>query len=289
MTAQPQQPTPQRPSSDYQALVMLLAKTASSLERIADALDRMAIASAPAAPDYRRSLAEYPGFDWSTIGAQVIAGDEFGPTTLEQGGYQYTRRSPQNKFGEAIWYSRPLGRDAEGKVKYARLITFTKPAEAEPVPGRVARAVGEAMERKGQGGQPQGIAPTPTPTIAPTAPPKTQAAQTGQAQGTAPTAPTKPSQTPPPPAPEAPRAIAKGEKDVNKIAAALGGGATMDDVLAALNGSNGPALFWTACRNWLVSKPLTDRIVHEHTDTNRITNWGGALAALKDAIAADPF
>jgi hypothetical protein len=111
----------------------------SHLARIANALEQLAIASAPKAPNYRRTLAEFSDFDWGSIGATVTASDNDGPTSISRDGFIWTRRSPQNKFAEAIWFSRATGeRDEEGNARYARLITFTAPAEAEPLPRKLA-------------------------------------------------------------------------------------------------------------------------------------------------------
>lgn len=106
------------------------------LNRIAQALETIAMSNAPA-PNFVKPIGAYATFDFTTIGAIVKARDSNGPTELEWGGYTWTRRSPQNKFGEAIWFSRAIGKDAEGNVKYARLITFKKMTEAEPLPRKV--------------------------------------------------------------------------------------------------------------------------------------------------------
>jgi hypothetical protein len=108
------------------------------LTRLADAADRM-IAST--SPNFKRSLPEFAGFDWASISATVIQSDEYGPSSVEHAGKLYTRRSPQNKFGEAVWFSRADGKDENGETKYVRLITFAKTAEAEPLPNRTANAI----------------------------------------------------------------------------------------------------------------------------------------------------
>lgn len=122
----------------------------SLLNRIAVALESIALTNAPA-PNFVKPIAAYADFDFTAIGALVRQRDAHGPTELEWGGYLWTRRSPQNKFGEAIWFSRATGKDAEGNVKYVRLITFKKMGEAEPLPRKV-----EAMvERKAPNEQPE--------------------------------------------------------------------------------------------------------------------------------------
>lgn len=113
-----------------------------ALGRIAAALEVLARAGGPG-PEMNmvRPLADYPGFDWGGIDASVVRADEFGPTHVEYGGYIYTRRSPQNKFAEAIWYSRATGKGEDGTTTYARLISFKKMAEAEPLADKVIQAV----------------------------------------------------------------------------------------------------------------------------------------------------
>lgn len=111
------------------------------LTRIADALERIASAGKPTAPDYIRPLAEYAGFDWPSINASVVQQDADGPTHVEWGGMLFTRRSPQNKFDPAIWYSRSIGRNEEGGAEYLRLITFREFKEADALPGKVAQQI----------------------------------------------------------------------------------------------------------------------------------------------------
>jgi hypothetical protein len=113
------------------------------LDRIARALETIALSNAPA-PNFVKSIEAYSGFDFTSIGALVKGRDQNGPTELEWGGYSWTRRSPNNKFGEAIWFSRAIGKDAEGNVKYSRLITFKKMSEAEPLPRKVEALVEES-------------------------------------------------------------------------------------------------------------------------------------------------
>lgn len=121
-------------------LISLLAAQTASLNRIALALEAIALTNAPA-PNFVKPIELYADFDFTAIGASVKGRDANGPTELEWGGYLWTRRSPQNKFGEAIWFSRATGKDPEGQVKYARLITFKKLTEAEPLPRKVEAIV----------------------------------------------------------------------------------------------------------------------------------------------------
>jgi hypothetical protein len=114
-----------------------------ALERIAEAVERLAPATT-AAPSYTYPLESFTSFDWSSIGATVVQSDQYGAAIVNWKGQQYVRRSPSNKFGEAIWFSRCVGKDDSGENRYERLVTF-KPlskTEVEPVPEKVRRLVG---------------------------------------------------------------------------------------------------------------------------------------------------
>lgn len=115
------------------------------LTRIADALERLSNGGEPVAPDMRRPISEFSHFDWASIGASVVSSDNDGPTHVEYGGTLWTRRSPQNKFGAAIWFSRASGgKDADGNVKYLRLITFQEIHDADPIGKKAAELVHKA-------------------------------------------------------------------------------------------------------------------------------------------------
>lgn len=86
------------------ALLAVLASIDQRLEALVEA-------GASTAPNYQRRLADYVGFPWPAIGAAVLETDEFGPAAVEWRGMRYTRRSPQNKFDAAIWFSRAAGYD----------------------------------------------------------------------------------------------------------------------------------------------------------------------------------
>lgn len=107
-------------------------RQAAALERMAIALERLAPEAG--APNLQKPIAEFKGFDWSTIGASVVQRDQYGAAVVEWGGKQFTRRSPDNKFGAAIWFSRSTGeKDEQGRNQYERLITFKVLHEAEPI------------------------------------------------------------------------------------------------------------------------------------------------------------
>lgn len=124
----------------FERLLALLGDIACSLEAIERALR-------PEAPNYKRPIEEFPTFDWASIGARVLKVDQYGVAQVEHGDQVYTRRSPENKFGEAIWFSRPEGKDADGNTRYVRLITFRRFGDAEPI-SRKAEALVVAAQPK---------------------------------------------------------------------------------------------------------------------------------------------
>lgn len=94
-------------------------------------------------PRLTRGLAEFAGFDWSTIGATVLEEDEDGPALVQHGPHRYTRRSGAGKYGQAIWFSRYVGNNDDGTKKYHRLVTFKDYDRAEALPSQVAEALPE--------------------------------------------------------------------------------------------------------------------------------------------------
>lgn len=121
----------------------LMAANNALLATISRQLDRMAQQSAPLSPGYRRDLSEFARFDWSSIGAQVVREDGQGAATVEWNQQRFIRRSGSGKFGKAIWFSRPLGKDDDATT-YARLITF-KDSEAEPLAVEVPAPASKAQ------------------------------------------------------------------------------------------------------------------------------------------------
>jgi len=111
----------------------LLAGLFEQITQISKHLGDISEYMAPAAPNWTHDLTDFASFDWLSIGAAVTKEDDYGPATVEWRGKQYTRRSPQNKFGAAIWFSRPSGKTEDGSVKYERLITFRPFSDAEPI------------------------------------------------------------------------------------------------------------------------------------------------------------
>jgi DdrB-like protein len=122
----------------------ILQMIAASLQGVESHLRQIAISSNPA-PNYQRTLSEYPGFDWSSIGATVLKEDSDGVSVVEWNGKTFTRRSANNKYPEAIWFSRPAGKDADGNLRYERLVTCKRPSEAEPIAAKAKRAISSTI------------------------------------------------------------------------------------------------------------------------------------------------
>ncbi len=118
----------------------ILQMIAESLQGVESHLRQIAISSNPA-PNYQRPLSEYADFDWPSIGASVLNRDDDGVTAVEWNGQVFTRRSPNNKFDAAVWFSRHLGSDSDGNKRYARLITFRALSDAEPIASKAKKAI----------------------------------------------------------------------------------------------------------------------------------------------------
>ena len=118
----------------------ILRVIAASLQGVESHLRQMAVSSNPA-PNYQRPLSEYPTFDWSSIGAIVLNRDDDCVTAVEWNGQVFTRRSPNNKFAEAVWFSHHLGQDSDGNKRYARLISFKALSDAEPIAAKAKKAI----------------------------------------------------------------------------------------------------------------------------------------------------
>jgi hypothetical protein len=102
-----------------------LQMIAESLQGVESHLREMAVSSNPA-PNYRRPLSDYRDFDWASIDAIVLKEDRDGATEVEWNGQAFTRRSPENKFDAAIWFSRCVGKDADGcDLKHRMAVTAT--------------------------------------------------------------------------------------------------------------------------------------------------------------------
>lgn len=112
-------------------IIPLLESIARSLERIALSLESSQ--KEKPAPNYQKRLEEFKNFDWSAIGAEVEKVDNFGVATVIWEDRRFIRRSPENAYGAAIYFSRLIGKDAEGRNRYERLIIFKPDPEVSPI------------------------------------------------------------------------------------------------------------------------------------------------------------
>lgn len=116
-----------QPMTDFEMQLLTV------LDRIARGVETIAMSNAKD-PAFVKPLADYRDFDWSTIGATVTEHDRDGAKVVEWGGYNWMRRNPSNNFGDAIFYTRSVGKDpATGNNKYARLITFKAPGKVKAI------------------------------------------------------------------------------------------------------------------------------------------------------------
>lgn len=130
----------------YNAIYNLLSQMNDSLRQLVEsagqtqrsigrALATSGRPSGDAAPNLSKPLADYPTFDWGTIGATVIDSDRDGATTVEWKNRQFTRRRGNPDYEPVVYFSRGIGKDKEtGKNLYEWLITFREPPKAKRLP-----------------------------------------------------------------------------------------------------------------------------------------------------------
>lgn len=95
------------------------------------------------APNYQLHLEEFATFDWESIGATVERSDAQGAAIVSWKGRQFIRRSPTNKYGAVVFFSRCIGNDEQGVKKYERLCTFKslEKVEVEPISDKATRLI----------------------------------------------------------------------------------------------------------------------------------------------------
>jgi DdrB-like protein len=122
----------------FQQMMAALAENNNLLRQLIQQLNQQADADRPA-PNYQSRIEDFQSFDWSSIGATVEYSDSDGVAVVSWRGNQFLRRSAQNKFKPAIWFSRAVGKDENGENRYERLISFKQLSEVEPLPEKVRR------------------------------------------------------------------------------------------------------------------------------------------------------
>lgn len=134
-------------------LITAMADQTAALNRMADLMFGFLLHFAPeqarklGAPNYQRRLEEYASFDWSSIGATVVALDKDGATEVEQNGnvYRRYRSSDDDPKGIDIRFRRvAAGTPEGGDMVWVTLIKFADPRDRKaprPLKGDVAERV----------------------------------------------------------------------------------------------------------------------------------------------------
>lgn len=123
------------------AIYKLLLDNNRLLERVAQSLEEAE--ARKEAPNYQLHLEEFATFDWAKIDAIVERHDAQGAAIVSWKGKQFVRRSPTNKFGAVVFFSRCIGNDEQGVKKYERLCTFKslEKVEVEPISDKATRLI----------------------------------------------------------------------------------------------------------------------------------------------------
>lgn len=122
---------------DIDKLIIALGK---QLRQINQTLDIIQAQFAPE-PDFRRPIEQYPHFDWASIGATVLARDDYGATVVSWREKIWKRRAPDNKYGACIWFSRMIGKEGD-QNQYASLIAFEEISlDVEPLGNKALNAL----------------------------------------------------------------------------------------------------------------------------------------------------
>ena len=131
------------------SLKQIVEITAQTQRSIGRALATSGRPSGDAAPNLSKPLADYPTFNWATIGATVIDSDRDGATTVEWKNRQFTRRRGNPDYEPVVYFSRGVGKDKEtGKNLYEWLITFREPPKAKRLPDDTKDAMEQAATKR---------------------------------------------------------------------------------------------------------------------------------------------
>lgn len=125
---------------EMQKQTRLLEEYGRLLRQVVGTVTQIRSAMQLTSPNYRYPLREYRLFDWSRIGAEVVASDDFGPTAVEWGGFRWLRRNAHDKKGTAVWFSRHTEGSGDN-ASYATLVKFTGDDEVERIPDAIASAL----------------------------------------------------------------------------------------------------------------------------------------------------
>jgi hypothetical protein len=130
----------------------LLTAQNEILQDIALSLKEFVRAANPA-PAYQKPLAEFPNFDWASIGATVVKSDGDGVCAVEWQGKIFTRRAGSATYDDnVVYFSCSAGKDpTTGNNRYDRLITFKDAGKARELSRGTSRKLGEVETRRGNG------------------------------------------------------------------------------------------------------------------------------------------
>ncbi len=128
-------------SEGLRAIYKLLHDNNQLLERVAKSLEEEA--ARKEAPNYQLHLEEFATFDWAKIDATVERHDAQGAAIISWRGKQFVRRSPTNKYGPVVFFSRCTSKNEQGENQYERLCTFKslERVEVEPIPEKVTKLI----------------------------------------------------------------------------------------------------------------------------------------------------
>lgn len=109
----------------HDQIMQQLRATTGLLVMLQKQLERMAQARAPLSPNYRRRLSEFPGFDWQSINAMIVARDRHGEVSeVEWYGHRFDRSTGEKFGGEFVIFSRPAPDWSQTNKVYYTLIRF---------------------------------------------------------------------------------------------------------------------------------------------------------------------
>lgn len=89
-------------------------------------------------------LSQLKGFDWSAIGATIVATDEDGVSTIRTAEGKFAKRRSNDKFGVEVWFSYATGKKPDGTNLYRKVIEFKDSKPAEPLGRKTAQALSQA-------------------------------------------------------------------------------------------------------------------------------------------------
>ena len=113
----------------------------AALLRIAAALEAQ---REPEPETLEYPLSQLKGFDWSAIGATIVATDEDGVSTIRTAEGKFAKRRSNDKFGVEVWFSYATGKKPDGTNLYRKVIEFKDSKPAEPLGRKTAQALSQA-------------------------------------------------------------------------------------------------------------------------------------------------